>query len=135
MLNRIIFVMIVGVCFAMATEPLSMHLKSRHAYYDDGYYRGSSVGRFTALIISVVCGVLCFLGIMYYFKWRRETGGQFSFFDMFRGRGQQQPNPGYQQYPVQQANPHYAGGAAHYQPQQGAPGYYNNPDNPNYPPL
>lgn len=42
-------------------------------YYDDrDYYRqGSRVGWFTALIISIVAGVLCFLGIMYYFKWRR----------------------------------------------------------------
>lgn len=46
-----------------------------HRLFSDDRYTytrsGSGVGKFTAVIIAIVAGVLCFLGIMYFFKWRR----------------------------------------------------------------
>lgn len=101
------------------------------------------MSRFAALIVAIIAGILCFLGIMYYFKWRRETGGNFSFSNMF-GTHQNPLNPPHVNAPgsAPYAAPHYGDqygtGYPHQgntYPNQGAPGYYNNPNHPNYPPI
>ena len=47
-----------------------MYYSSDNDYYTH-YHRSSGVGIFGAIAISIIFGILCFLGIMYYFKWRR----------------------------------------------------------------
>ncbi len=91
------------------------------------------MSKFAALIIGIIAGILCFLGIMYYFKWRRETGGaNFSFSNLFGNRNNPpHVNANPPQYPAGNQSPSYGTGY----PNQGAPGYYSNPNYPNYPPL
>lgn len=107
-----------------------------HRFYSNDPYQnqrsGSGVGKFTAIIISIVAGVLCFLGIMYYFKWRREGTVNIPFLSN-RNNAQQPMNPPYNApntYPQQQ--PAY-GGNPYGSPDRNQPGY--NPNYPNYPVL
>jgi len=88
-------------------------LHQLHRYYND---ERSGMHKFSAIIVSIVAGVLCFLGLMYYFKWRRDGSVNIPFL----GNRTQQPQvpvnagyqaghqPAYQQGHQQQAyNPPY----------------------------
>jgi hypothetical protein len=94
----------------------------------------SGVGRFGALIISLICGVLCFLGIIYFMKYRRQGYVDIPYLGTFGGNSNNMPPPhvnaappnNYPQYP----NDPYGSNPYHQQPQQGY-----NPNYPGYPPL
>ena len=58
--------------------PINQINKKLHRYYydNDPYYRSTSssgrgIGLFSALIVSIACGLCCFAAILYYFKWKR----------------------------------------------------------------
>lgn len=103
---EIVILLIAGLVVVEASAGQEMTVTQLHRYYDDGYERRGGMSRFGALIVGVVCGVLCFFAVLYYFKKRREGGPNFSFWDLIPGRGnnpQTQPHPAYPQ-PHQ---PHY----------------------------
>lgn len=57
-----------------ALTPVDESLVQRHRYSSyDPYYGGSNsgIGIFGAFIFAIISGGLCFLGVMYYNKWRR----------------------------------------------------------------
>jgi hypothetical protein len=58
---------------AMESNPHQLH----RYYYDDTYYYNqprkntSGVGIIAALIVSLICGLICFFGVRYYCNRRR----------------------------------------------------------------
>ena len=78
---RIFIFMIVAITLineANSSNPLNTINKQLHRYYNDNdsYYRSSSssgkgIGLFSAVIVSIACGLCCFAAILYFFKWKR----------------------------------------------------------------
>lgn len=63
---------------SLSINPLNKSNFQLHRYYygNDPYYgtstsSGRGMGLFSAIIVSVACGICCFCAILYYFKLKR----------------------------------------------------------------
>lgn len=72
-LTKLLLLLTITLMLVTETTSIQFNVESQlHRYYNnDPYYHGSGMSKFAALIIGLIAGVLCFLGILYYFKWRR----------------------------------------------------------------
>ena len=133
--NIFLALVLLSICCECIKSTESKYHQLHRYYYDDNYYYSqpkkslSGVGLITALIISLICGLICFCGVRYYCQRRREGSiGQGEFFDNFN-IGQASINPNYNQYQHQQQPGINYAGVYQNQHRQIQQNNFNNPEN------
>lgn len=84
------------------------------------------------LVTGVIFGILCFLCIMYNFKWRRESGWDFTFTDLFKDNKKLNPQHNSNSSPKRQPKSFSLTKNNKYQ-NNDTPEYYNSQLYPSYP--